>query len=195
MSQKFIVRIPRELELENGEKVALGEDQIHRLDLACLTFSPRRLIVKLVDLGFRPVPAVFLGEIVSMGKMLTEYLEIHVRVFKQGIVLSEIEVSRSYIEHLMYDPVNGSYYLYELLRNNGFGDIKLIYRGKLVRAILSFYECEIVIEGCLHKMCELSRNILIALRDSIRQRISQSISSLHRAFYPHPLQAPDRLQD
>ncbi len=191
MNDMLRVKVPKEIELEDGEKITLQEHEIHELNIACMTFSQDKLIRELRRLNFKPIPAVPLGEIASLGKPLTEHLEIHVRVFKQGLVLSEIEISRIYIEHFIYNPVNGAYYLYELLRNNGFEDVHLIYRGRLVKKVLSFYDCEIVVLDNLHKVGELAYKIFTTLSSKIKENVVKSLNVLHRLFFPQQLQVQD----
>ena len=177
------VKVPREIELEDNTRLLVPEDDIYSLNIACLTHSYRNLIRVLRDLGFKPAPAVPLGEVVSLSRPVTKYLELHVRVFRQGLVLSEIEISRIYLEHFMYRPVNGAYYLYELLRGEGFEDIHLLYKGRLVREVLSFYDCEIVVQDNLHRIGDIMHTLISTIRSVIRDNVVRSVNVLRELVF------------
>lgn len=113
--------IPRSFVLDNGEHVELEAseigERIAREPLFLLYVSPEfiedirsELLVK----GFS-VPSIGApkGERYSLARVIDAPWEMHVRIYGDGFIEGEIEVSRGYLEHLgdyrvyvVYEPFN-----------------------------------------------------------------------------------------
>ena len=72
---------------------------------------------ELIRRGFKPtLLALNKGERYSLTMRIEPPWEIHVRVFPDGTIGSEVEVSRDYLQHLVGPRFNVVYEIYELLR-------------------------------------------------------------------------------
>ena len=73
---------------------------------------------ELIRRGFRPtILAVNKGEKYSLAMRVEPPWEIHARVFPDGTIESEVEVSRDYLQHLIGPRFNVVYETYDLLRD------------------------------------------------------------------------------
>ncbi|GAB6947965.1 hypothetical protein JCM16161A_20950 [Vulcanisaeta sp. JCM 16161] len=73
---------------------------------------------ELIRRGFKPtILAVNKGERYSLAMKVESPWEIHTRVFPDGIVESEVEISRDYLQHLVGPRFNVVYEIYDLLKD------------------------------------------------------------------------------
>ncbi|WP_252900686.1 hypothetical protein [Vulcanisaeta sp. JCM 14467] len=72
---------------------------------------------ELIRKGFKPtILAVNKGERYSLAMRVEPPWEIHTRIFPDGTIESEVEVSRDYLQHLIGPRFNVIYEVYDLLR-------------------------------------------------------------------------------
>jgi hypothetical protein len=58
------------------------------------------------------------GQVFGLVKPLDEVYEVHVRGYQDGTLDAEIEVSREYLEHLVYGSYPYDHYLMEILKRH-----------------------------------------------------------------------------
>jgi len=68
--------------------------------------------------GFRDTPLQVWkpGQVFGLVKPLDDVYEVHVRGYQDGTLDAEIEVSREYLEHLIYGSYPYDHYLLEILK-------------------------------------------------------------------------------
>jgi len=68
--------------------------------------------------GFRDTPLQVWkpGQVFGLVKPLDDVYEVHVRGYQDGTIDAEIEVSREYLEHLVYGSYPYDHYLLEILK-------------------------------------------------------------------------------
>ena len=94
---------------------------------------------ELIRRGFKPTMlAVNKGERYSLAMKVKPPWEIHTRIFPDGTIESEVEVSRDYLQHLIGPRFNVVYEAYDLLR--GIPDDKRICIKPLGRCISDVVE-------------------------------------------------------
>jgi hypothetical protein len=74
----------------------------------------------LVREGFRGTPLQVWkpGQVFGLVKPLDDVYEVHVRGYQDGTLDAEIEVSREYLEHLIYGSSPYDHYLLEILKRH-----------------------------------------------------------------------------
>ncbi len=101
--------IPRKFILDDGSIVELKADEVRkricREPLFLLYVPPTQVdnvYRALLSHGFREesLLRVYKGEKYSLVKKLVDPWELHVRIYENGMIESEVEVSRDYVEHL-----------------------------------------------------------------------------------------------
>ncbi|NPA23626.1 MAG: hypothetical protein GXO23_04960 [Crenarchaeota archaeon] len=180
MPHRIEIKWPKRVYLEDGREVTLdSEEEIMSHRLACLIskYDVDKVYKALRELGFRRVPALPLGEKYSLAKIVREPFEMHIRVFKIGLILSEIEISRKYVEHLYTPSVNASLETYELLQNIG-ADPKLIYLGVGVKEVPEIILIEIRCENDPHPYGSIVREILRSIKEIVMPQIPFSLQQL-----------------
>jgi hypothetical protein len=75
----------------------------------------------LVREGFRDTPLQIWkpGQVFGLVRPLDDMYEVHVRGYQDGTLDAEIEVSREYLEHLIYGSYPYDHYLLEVLKRYG----------------------------------------------------------------------------
>lgn len=100
--------VPRRFVLDSGEVVTLPaevvEDSLVKEPLFLL-WVPSRLIevlhAHLLKMGFEEAfPSLPKGEVHSVRRLLEDPWELHLRIYADGFIESEVEVRREFVEHL-----------------------------------------------------------------------------------------------
>ncbi len=180
MPHRIEIRWPKKIYLEDGRKLVLdSEEEIMGHRLACLISRDdvERTYKLLKEQGFKRVPALPLGERYSLAKIIKEPFELHIRIFRSGLILSEVEISRKYVEHLYTPSVNASLETQNLLRDLGV-DTKMIYLGVGVREVLETIIIEVQYENEPHPYGSIMREIMKSIGSTI---IAQIFSCLQQS--------------
>ncbi len=188
MPHRIEIRWPKRIYLEDGREIVLdNEEEILSHRLACLISKKdvEKTFKLLREHGFKRVPALPLGEKYSLAKIVKEPFELHVRIFRSGLILSEIEIARKYVEHMYTPSVNASLEVYHLLNDLGI-DTKMIYLGIGVKKIVETMIIEVHYEGEPHLYGSIIREILRSIGEII---IPQILS------YPQRSREQDEPQD
>ena len=103
MSEDYVTYLPRTIELDDGSRIILTEDEVLRGILRL--YVPPSLIDKLNDYlrkkGFsNAIPSLPKGEKYNLSKIIEPPWELHIRIYPNGFIEAEVEVSRDYFEHL-----------------------------------------------------------------------------------------------
>jgi len=176
MPHRIEIRWPKRIYLEDGREIVLdSEEEIMGHRLACLI--SREDVDKtykiLREHKFRRVPALPLGEKYSLAKIVHEPFELHIRIFRTGLILSEVEVARKYVEHVYTPSINASLETYYLLNNLGIST-KMIYLGVGVEKVLEIMIIEVRYDGDLHPYGSIIREVLRSIGEVIMPRIFSS---------------------
>ncbi len=169
MQLQVVVRWPREIELEDGRLLNLdNEDEITSQRLACLISKEdvENAYEIFKNLGFKRVPALPLGEKYSIAKQVNDIFEFHIRIFDSGLILSEIEISRKFIEHIFTYSINASLEVKEILEKHGI-KTTLIYRGNIVKRVIKIVELEIRYDGDVHTYGSIIREFMKGFLENI----------------------------
>lgn len=119
----YITYLPWHVELHSGLRVKLKLSQI--LNTSIDTFAIKipsdeihSAYKGLISRGFyRAIPSVNKGEVYGLAKIIRGPWELHIRIYKDGLVKGEVEVSRRYLQHLISNRVNVVYEVYELIKD------------------------------------------------------------------------------
>ncbi len=182
MQPQVTVRWPKRIELENGEVIDIDtEDEITSQKLACLVnrYDVDKVYKAFRGMGFRRVLALPLGEKYSIAKKVNDIFEIHVRIFSNGLILSEVEISREFVEHIFTKSINYSYEMNNIISSEFNIDCSLIYCGVKVVKILDIVYLDIVYEGEVHPHGTIIREIVRGLSNTlIKPHISSYLQQL-----------------
>ena len=146
--QELEVLVPREFILDDGSFTVISEDEARRappnhvFELWVPRDKVELVASALREHGFRDERlTVPLGERLSLTLKVTDLWEVHVRIFDDGSIVPEVEVSREYIEHLgpIRAPVIYDVYL---LYRRVYPKLHLRYRpaNKFVVKVLNHYK-------------------------------------------------------
>jgi len=123
MGSKYIAYLPRYVRLEDGRRYGIPLSMIMRglRDSVFVVRIPSDEVddaaIGLIRRGFKQTSlALNKGELYSLTKRVYEPWELHVRIFNNGYVESEIEVDRDYLQHLTGPRFNVIYEAYEALK-------------------------------------------------------------------------------
>lgn len=97
--------IPRRFRLDDGSIITLKAEQIQSMGNVFYLYIPDTYIDKLynhlLSKGFKDVKlSIPKGERYSLSKPLDNVWQMHVRIYSDGFIESEVEVNRDYFEHL-----------------------------------------------------------------------------------------------
>ena len=103
LAEDYVTYLPRTVELEDGSRAILAEEEVLRG--VYRLYVPKSLIDKLYDYlqrkGFsNTIPSFPKGEKYSLSKIIEPPWELHIRIYHNGFIEAEVEVSRDYFEHL-----------------------------------------------------------------------------------------------
>ena len=188
MPHRIEIRWPKRICLEDGRELVLDNDEeilSHRLACLISREDVDKTFKILREQGFKRVPALPLGEKYSLAKIIREPFELHVRIFRSGLILSEIEIARKYVEHMYTPSVNASLEVYYLLNNLGIST-KMIYLGVGVEKILETMIIEVRYDGEPHPYGSIIREILRSIGEIVMPQIFS---------YPQQSREQDEPQD
>ncbi|WP_069808329.1 hypothetical protein [Vulcanisaeta thermophila] len=119
----YVTYLPWHVELSNGIKVRVRLSQLinSSSDIYALKVpinEIQRVYREFISRGFhRAIPSINKGEIYGLAKMIRDPWELHVRIFSNGLIKGEVEISRRYLEHLIGGRINNVVYeIYEVIR-------------------------------------------------------------------------------
>jgi len=120
----YITVIPRRFILESGDIVVLTavdveeklvRDTVFRLWVPDIEWVYRYLLEK--QCFEAAAPSVSKGERYSLRRALSDVWELHVRLYDDGFIDSEVEVRREFMEHLTPRRLNVVYDAFEFYRD------------------------------------------------------------------------------
>ena len=189
--QNITVKFPREIVLEDGNRVRIEKDKISDESLFSLLYpekSTDNLAVALIKNGFRDAtPSFFKGEVFSLSKEILFPWELHLRLFNNGEkyskIFAHIEISRKYFEHLfiiqpaVYEPFDFYRTVYRQFR--------VMYEpsGKTVKEFKSNYEITLAPPENLIEWMPVVINLynnLSRYKEKVREIIDIIDYELHR---------------
>ncbi len=125
------VQMPRTFRIGNS-KVRLRLGDVFRAfheELFVLRLDPDEAVKALERLGFqKAILAFWKGEVASFVKPISDNWELHVRVYPDGLVTCEYEISRIYLQHLFGPRIYSCYELYGQMKEAGV-KAQLEYKG------------------------------------------------------------------
>ncbi len=142
------ILIPRDVELDDGTRIMVSEDEARRTapEHVFELWVPRERIEDVVSelrrQGFEDAwLSVSFGEKYSLRLKIFEPWEVHVRIFDDGSMVSEIEISREYIEHLTSVRLPVLYDVYYFYRR-AYPSLHIRYRpvNRWVKQVYSHYK-------------------------------------------------------
>jgi hypothetical protein len=106
ISDKYLTYLPRTVELDDGTQIILGEKEVLGgalrlyVDLPSLKDGLQSLVSHLMEKGFTERQfRIQKGEKYSLSKLIRWPWELHIRVFSEGFIDGEVEISSEYFEH------------------------------------------------------------------------------------------------
>jgi len=120
MSMDYVTYLPRTVEFDDGSQAILNKNEVLR---GCLRlYVPNNLVDNLYqhlkEKGFvDAVPCLPKGEKYSISRLIKKPWELHIRIYSNGFIEAEIEVSREYFEHLSERRVPVIYEAYDYYRD------------------------------------------------------------------------------
>ncbi len=124
MGNTYVVYLPWLVRLEDGTRYRVPISTImrgSRRNIFIIRIPPYRVrdaAMGLINRGFKPVIlAMDKGELYSLSMRISRPWELHVRIFSDGIIESEIEICRDYLQHLIGPRFNVVYEVYDILRH------------------------------------------------------------------------------
>lgn len=101
---KFIYDYPKEIELDDGQKINISESDMKNERYFALVIPNDfidKLALHLQDNGFgEAFPSWDQGEKYGLSKVINDTWELHIRIFENGHIFPHIEIRRDYFEHL-----------------------------------------------------------------------------------------------
>ncbi len=119
----YVTTIPRKFVLQSGKVVTLMASDVEEKLVRETQFrlwvpdveAVYRYLIK--EQGFEAaIPSVPKGERHSLKKVLSNVWELHLRLYSNGFIDAEVEVSREFIEHLTPRRLNVVYEAFEFYR-------------------------------------------------------------------------------
>lgn len=175
MSEEIEIEWPSQVELDDGSVLDLPENELFLKNLYCTVESKivDEIARKLMNVGFRRVIAFPTGEKYSIARSVGEYFEHHIRIFTNGTILSEVEISRKYVEHVLLPSFNASLLTFKILRDLGF-EPSLVYRGIRIVRVLKIVKYCIKLDMQLHRVGSIFLEFIRGLVSSLMHNFSLS---------------------
>ncbi len=168
MVEEVELEWPSRVELSDGSHIDLPENELFLKNLYCLVESNDvdNVAKKLISIGFRKVIAFPTGEKYSIARDIGKFFEHHIRIFSNGIIISEVEISRRYVEHLLLPSLNASLLSLRILRDLEI-NARLMYKGVEIVRVLKTVKYIIRLDVQLHKIGSIITEFLRGLLSSL----------------------------
>ncbi|GGI82823.1 hypothetical protein GCM10007112_19480 [Vulcanisaeta souniana JCM 11219] len=145
MGSTYVVYLPWLVRLEDGKRYRIPLSLImrgSRTHIFIIKIPPYRVhdvAMGLINKGFRQTMlAVSRGELYSLVMRIYGPWELHARIFNDGVIEAETEISREYVQHLIGPRFNIVYEIYDALRH--FVDERMVCIKPMSRCISDVIE-------------------------------------------------------